>query len=61
MSRFLVSLSAAFALGVVPDFTLNNGVKMPAIAAGTWEYDASYAEQSVSAALAAGIMHIDTA
>ena len=45
----------------VPTVTLNNGVVMPAIAAGTWQYSAAVAEQSVTAALASGYRHIDTA
>ena len=28
--------SLLYALGAVPLITLNNGVKMPAVAAGTW-------------------------
>lgn len=41
--------------------TLNNGVVMPVVAAGTWQYSAAAAEQSVAAALSVGIRHIDTA
>lgn len=44
-----------------PTVTLNNGVVMPAIAAGTWQYSSAVAEQSVAAALASGYRHIDTA
>jgi diketogulonate reductase-like aldo/keto reductase len=45
----------------VPVITLNNGVKMPAVAAGTWQYTTDYAEKSVAAALQVGFTHIDTA
>ena len=53
----LVTLS----LGAMPLIKLNNGVQMPAVAAGTWQYDADTAQQSVAAALSAGFTHIDTA
>ena len=46
---------------VVPVVKLNNGVTMPAIAAGTWQYSPAVAEQSVNDALTAGFTHIDTA
>ena len=45
----------------VPIVTLSNGVEMPAIAAGTWQYDANTAQAAVEAAIAAGFTHIDTA
>jgi len=45
----------------VPSVRLNNGVLMPAIAAGTWQYSPAVAEQSVHDAFAAGFNHIDTA
>ncbi|CAE7589082.1 unnamed protein product [Symbiodinium sp. CCMP2592] len=41
--------------------TLRNGVKMPILAAGTWQYNDSVAEQVVVDALNAGFSHIDTA
>eukprot|EP00322_Chrysochromulina_rotalis_P029100 CAMPEP_0115847402 /NCGR_PEP_ID=MMETSP0287-20121206/10365_1 /TAXON_ID=412157 /ORGANISM="Chrysochromulina rotalis, Strain UIO044" /LENGTH=314 /DNA_ID=CAMNT_0003301237 /DNA_START=137 /DNA_END=1081 /DNA_ORIENTATION=- len=58
MQSILVSTMLAAA---TPDIALNNGVMMPAIAAGTWQYDADYAAQSVMVALSAGFTHIDTA
>ena len=62
MMRLLVPCLAVTALATdVPDVTLNNGVQMPAIAAGSWEYDSDTAEQSVAAALEVGYRHIDTA
>jgi diketogulonate reductase-like aldo/keto reductase len=41
--------------------TLNNGVKMPTIAYGTWKYNDSYAQSGVVMAVEAGFKHIDTA
>jgi len=41
--------------------TLRNGVKMPMLAAGTWQYNDSMAEETVVAAVHAGFLHIDTA
>lgn len=58
----MVTTVATLAAGSpVPSVTLNNGVQMPAIAAGTWQYKPDVAEASVKAALAAGFTHIDTA
>ena len=31
----------------IPMVTLNNGVQMPAVAAGLWQYDKAFAEISV--------------
>ena len=42
-------------------YTLSNGVKIPKIGLGTWQMDEDTAERAVSAALAAGYRHIDTA
>ncbi|CAL1167830.1 unnamed protein product [Cladocopium goreaui] len=41
--------------------TLRNGVKMPMLAAGTWQYNDSVAEETLIAAVHAGFVHIDTA
>jgi len=41
--------------------TLRNGVRMPVLAAGTWQYHGDEAKAVVTAALAAGFTHIDTA
>lgn len=41
--------------------TLRNGVEMPMIAAGVWEYNSSEAQESVEAALSVGFKMIDTA
>jgi 2,5-diketo-D-gluconate reductase A len=45
----------------VPSVTLNNGVVMPMISCGTWQYDVSTAEKVVKLALSLGFNHIDTA
>lgn len=54
-------LAASPAASPTPDITLNNGVRMPAIAAGTWQYTSDEAQRSAVAALQAGLTHIDTA
>lgn len=41
--------------------TLANGVSMPLLAAGTWQYNDTIAESTVVEALKAGFKHIDTA
>ncbi|CAJ1432567.1 unnamed protein product [Effrenium voratum] len=45
----------------MPKLTLRNGVQMPVMAAGTWQYNDSVAEDVVLAAFKAGFTHIDTA
>jgi 2,5-diketo-D-gluconate reductase A len=45
----------------IPTHKLNNGVKMPMMSIGTWQYDTSTAEQVVKTALSVGFNHIDTA
>ena len=60
----LVMLSAAVAalsLAVNPSLKLNNGVMMPQLAAGTWQYSNATAKDSIAKAVAAGFTHIDTA
>ena len=47
--------------GKAPCTTLNNGVLMPVVAAGTWQFNSSAAEAAVRAALSVGFTHIDTA
>ena len=46
---------------IVPKVTLNNGVEMPAIAAGTWQYNLDEAKSEVKDALSIGMTHIDAA
>ena len=53
---------APLLLGVlVPNITLNNGVDMPMLSLGTWQYSSSVAESTVALALSLGFNHIDTA
>jgi diketogulonate reductase-like aldo/keto reductase len=44
-----------------PSVTLNNGIKMPIVALGTWQYDDTQAEAAIKLALPLGFTHIDTA
>jgi len=41
--------------------TLNNGVRMPQLAAGTWQYSNATAGDSIAKAWKAGFTHFDTA
>lgn len=43
------------------DYQLNNGVKIPKLALGTWLLDDATAEKAVTAALQLGYRHVDTA
>ncbi|KNC31658.1 hypothetical protein FF38_05030, partial [Lucilia cuprina] len=45
----------------IPNFKLNTGAEIPAIALGTWESPNSVASDAVYEALKAGYRHIDTA
>jgi len=45
----------------IPNSTLNNGVQMPMLSLGTWQYSSSTAESTVSLGLKLGFNHIDTA
>jgi diketogulonate reductase-like aldo/keto reductase len=45
----------------IKNIKLNNGVEMPMISLGTWQYDSSTAEAAVKLALKTGFNHIDTA
>lgn len=56
---FLFIVVAASALP--PTVTLRNGVKMPMISAGVFQYNASTAEDSITAALDVGFTAVDTA
>jgi len=59
-----VVAGAAFVTGVsanIPNVTLNNGIQMPMISLGTWQYDDDTAEAAVRLGLQTGFNHIDTA
>ena len=45
----------------MPTQKLRNGVELPVLAAGTWQFSEAEAEASVSAALDAGFPAIDAA
>lgn len=44
-----------------PCITLNNGVQMPQISLGTWQYNDTVAADAIKKGMAAGFTHIDTA
>jgi diketogulonate reductase-like aldo/keto reductase len=45
----------------IPNVTFSNGVQMPMISLGTWQYDDDTAEAAVRLGLQTGFNHIDTA
>jgi diketogulonate reductase-like aldo/keto reductase len=45
----------------IQNIKLNNGVEMPLISLGTWQYDSATAQAAVKLALQTGFNHIDTA
>merc|ERR1712160_27138 len=55
------SLMLSTVAATVPTHTLNNGIEMPMMSIGTWQYDVSTAEQVVKDAMSVGFTHIDTA
>ena len=63
--KFLICVAVVLLTGVrafdVPTVTLRNGVEMPMIAAGVWEYNSSEAQSSISAAFSVGFNMVDTA
>ena len=62
MRSVAINLAVASSVAAkMPTVTLNNGVEMPQLAAGTWQYDNATAEDSIAKAWAAGFTHIDTA
>ncbi|GAB5367640.1 hypothetical protein AAMO2058_001248200 [Amorphochlora amoebiformis] len=61
-THLLLLSSAALAFtGRSPIAVLNNGVRMPLVGAGTWQYNSSVAHDSVMNAINLGYDHIDTA
>jgi len=62
MLKLYSLIGATFASDdLIPKVTLNNGVEMPAIAAGTWQYNIEQAMSEVTDALSIGMTHIDAA
>jgi diketogulonate reductase-like aldo/keto reductase len=60
----LLSLSAStvpLASAAAPSVTLNNGLEMPVVSIGTWQYNASEAHDAIVSAVKVGFTHIDTA
>lgn len=66
MKLFLTASSLALAASIKsgplnPTVKLNNGVEMPMVALGVWQYDNATAEDAIQKALSVGFTHIDTA
>merc|ERR1719401_2368729 len=67
MFAISAALSAALLPGAVdaaaaaPTVRLRNGVEMPMLAEGTWQYNDTQAEAAVAAAIKVGFTMIDTA
>jgi 2,5-diketo-D-gluconate reductase A len=57
----LASFFVGSATAAIPTHKLNNGIEMPMMSIGTWQYDTATAEQVVKDAMAVGFNHIDTA
>lgn len=56
-----VALLSGVLASDITNVTLNNGIQMPMISLGTWQYDDDTAEAAVRLALQTGFNHIDTA
>jgi hypothetical protein len=52
--------AAATVSAAVPTVTLNNGVEMPLVALGVWQYDNATAKDAITKGLALGYTHFDT-
>lgn len=63
MNKLAVALALGTAVSAanIPNVKLNNGVEMPMMSYGTWQYNSSTAEAGVKLALQTGFNHIDTA
>jgi len=61
MMKLLQVIVGTAAATDIPTTELNNGVVMPMISMGTWQYNVSTAESVVNLALEVGFNHIDTA
>jgi len=55
------ALLPLLAASMAPTVRLRNGVEMPLLAAGVWQYNDTEAEASVSAAIKSGFAMVDTA
>jgi len=61
MKILLLLASCAFGLGSMPSVQLNNGVLMPLVALGTWQYNDSTAKDACMKGFNVGFTHFDTA
>lgn len=61
LSLFVKVSSLSLVAAAVPNVQLANGVNMPLISFGTWQYNSSTAKSACGLALEAGINHFDTA
>ena len=57
----MLALSLLACTSAIPTVKLNNGVEMPMISLGTWQYKPDVAESTVKLGLSLGFNHIDTA
>jgi diketogulonate reductase-like aldo/keto reductase len=60
MAKVAILLATVVAVDI-PNVTLNNGLGLPMISFGTWQWDSDTAERLVRIALEQGFNHIDTA
>lgn len=60
-SLVLSTLAMGGGVSVAPAVRLRNGVEMPLLAAGTWQYNDTQAEAAISAAIKVGFTMVDTA
>ena len=61
MKGVVLAAAGCSVLAANPTVTLNNGVEMPLVALGTWQYDNATATEAIKLALPLGFTHIDTA
>mmetsp|Transcript_30835 Transcript_30835/g.57825 ORF Transcript_30835/g.57825 Transcript_30835/m.57825 type:complete len:322 (+) Transcript_30835:50-1015(+) len=61
MLSVVLALAVQLGVALLPTVTLSNGVEMPMLAAGSWQYNSSEAYYSHTLALKAGWTMLDTA
>jgi len=61
MNKFVAALALGTVDANIPSVKLNNGVELPMLSLGVWQYDSPTAEAAVKLALQTGFNHIDTA
>lgn len=57
----MAALFSLTTLSAIPNVKLNNGVEMPMISLGTWQYSKPVAKSTVKLGISLGFNHIDTA